>query len=176
MDKPARIVSLSEWITAKDAEGLKIAHRGCGFHRVPEPVHSWCIGSRVLVVCSQKKPEQTLPCLCRKHIAHKGLLQDVSLFVDQHEEKGLVLDNRTVDSSTKLSPVFPVLRNAIEVIKPVARVESRVSIVPEKAASELVGSGPCHHLNLPGAAAWLGVHRSRDDTNLLDEIGADKID
>ena len=101
----------------------------------------------------------------------KGLSNQVSLFVHQDEEEGFVLDDRTAEAASKLIPVLVVLGDAIEIVKPIAGVERRVSICPKHAAAELVGSRAGHHLHLSGTAAHLGIDRGGDDAHFFDQIG-----
>src|SRR5262249_12864466 len=107
-----------------------------------------------------------------QNAADKCLLEDVALFIEKDKEECLVLDNGSADAATILVPIFIILRDAVEVVKPIARVERGIAIGPEQASAELVGSGSCAHLHLPGTARSLGVHGSRDHANFLDEVGA----
>src|SRR5439155_18874288 len=104
------------------------------------------------VIGSGEKSEDALPCQRCQHGALKGLSNQVSLFVHQDEEEGFVLDDRTAEAASKLIPVLVVLGDAIEIVKPIAGVERRVSICPKHAAAELVGSRAGHHLHLSGTA------------------------
>ena len=99
-----------------------------------------------------------------------------ALFVDKHEEKCLVLDDRPAETPAKLIPVFIILRNAIKVVEPVAGIQCGIAVVPKQTAAELIGSRPCHHLHLPGAPFRLGIDWSSDDADFLDQVGTDKID
>ena len=69
----------------------------------------------------------------------------------------------------ELIAVLIIFRNTIKIIEPVAGVERRVSVVPERAASQLIGPRARYHLDLSGAATHLGVH-GRSERNIYAAI------
>src|SRR5439155_24742866 len=100
----------------------------------------------------------------------------IALFIDKDEEKSLVLDDRPAKTPAKLSPIFIILFDVIEIVEPATGVERGITVVPEEAAAELICSRSCHHLYLSRAAFRFGVDWSSDDADFLNQVGPDKVD
>src|SRR5262249_53258103 len=100
-------------------------------------------------------------------------LGEESLAVEEKEEKGLVLLDRSTDASTELITVVVILIRALEVVVPRVRIQRRITIDPEQASVKLVCSGARGHLDLAGAASHLGIGGCNDNAHFVHEIGAD---
>src|SRR5205085_4625491 len=110
--------------------------------------------------------EYAIPGAVGQHNRSHGVPFALDLLIPHYEEKRLILDDRTTDSSGELVPVEPGRLgrrpNAIHhlfVIAPGIRVEFGVSDVPYAAAVKLICAGSCENLDLSVAAAEFGVHR-----------------
>src|SRR5205823_9404402 len=130
-----------ERVAAEHAERLKIPRCSRRLHRIPASIDCRTIRNRVLVVGPRKESEDALACLRCEDIAYESLPERIALFIDKDEEKSLVLDDRPAETPAKLSPVFIILFDRIEIVEPVTGVERGITVVPEEAAAELICSG-----------------------------------
>ncbi len=159
-------------VVGKHIERLQRSCRGGRPDGISLPVHGRIVLKRIGVVGAGEVTENALPGGTGQHRSDEVLFHDVPLFVDKEEEKRLVPDNRTAQTPSKLVPVFPVGLDAIEVVEPTCRVESRVPVVPEYRTAPVVGSRAGHHLHLTGTAAGFRIHGSSGDAYFFDQIGA----
>src|SRR5438874_12308289 len=91
----------------------------------------------------------------------------IRCFVDEDEEKCLVLDNRSAETHSKLIAVLIILARAGEIVEPRIGVTCRVAVRPKRAAAILVAARPGYLLDLACAAVHLRIHRRRGDANLV---------